>query len=309
MKYRAVGRTDLEVSALGLGGWLTLGDRLDERASHALLDAAIGCGITLIDLANAYANGEAERVVGAWLRQQDRTRLVITTKVFWPMGSAADDRGLGRRHLMKAIDDSLRRLRTDYIDIYFCHREDPETPIAETAGAMNDLIRQGKVRHWGTSLFRPQRLLLAHATTRLRGQVPPRIEQPPYNFLERWIEKRTLPLARLLGMGVFAYSPLANGLLTGKYQTGIPAGSRAVDREDLREAIASPQGARAGRFAECARRYGLEPAEAALAWVLRQPAISSALMGASSPAQLEKNARAADLELPAALLAELDALT
>jgi aryl-alcohol dehydrogenase-like predicted oxidoreductase len=173
---------------------------------------------------------------------------------------------------------------------------------------MHDLVRQGKVRHWGTSLWRPKRLLLTQALTRMRRWTPPLVEQAPYNLLERWSEKSTMPLTRAMGMGLFAFSPLANGLLTGKYETHVPSGSRASHHDSTRAELAGPRAKLAGRFAAIARRYGFEPSPLALAWVLRSKSVSSALMGASSVAQLEQNVAASILEIPAELLNELDEL-
>jgi aryl-alcohol dehydrogenase-like predicted oxidoreductase len=296
------------VSALGLGGWLTFGDRLDETESRRILDAARDAGITLLDLADSYANGAAERVVGKWLRNQDRSRFVVTSKVFWPTGPLPTDRGLGRAHVFDAIHRSLENLGTDYLDIYFCHREDTETPLEETARAMHDLVEQGKIRAWGTSLWRPTRLLGTQTLTRLRRWTPPRVEQIPYNVLERWSERRTIPIARVAGMGIFAFSPLANGLLSGKYATGIPAGSCAEHHDSTRAELGGSRASKARRFAELGRRYGFEPAPLALAWVLRARGVTSALMGASSVAQLEQNVLASTLDIPAELVREIDGL-
>jgi aryl-alcohol dehydrogenase-like predicted oxidoreductase len=307
MRLRRVGRSELWVTPLGIGGWLTFGERLDERQSHAVLDAAFDAGIRLIDLADSYADGEAERVVGRWLRGKPRHEIVLTSKVFWPTGPSADDRGLGRRHIARAIERSLVNLGTDHLDVYFCHREDPDTPLGETARAMSELCAMGKIRHWGTSVWSPRRQLALQARCRWSGLTPPLVEQLPYSVLERWIERRTLPLLQLLRMGVFCFSPLAGGLLSGKYGAGIPSGSRAEQRPDLREALAARE-ATCRRFAALAERWGLSPATLAIAWILRQERVSSVLLGCSSAEQVKQNVAAAAVVIPDELLRELDVL-
>jgi len=307
MKLRRVGRSELWVTPLGIGGWLTFGERLDERQSHAVLDAAFEAGIRLIDLADSYAEGEAERIVGRWLRGKPRAELVLTSKVFWPTGPLPDDRGLGRRHIVRAIERSLQNLGTDYLDLYFCHREDPGTPLAETARAMSELCAAGKIRHWGTSVWSERRQLALQVRCRWSGLTAPIVEQLPYSLLERWIERRTLPLLQLLGMGVCCFSPLAGGLLSGKYGAGIPAGSRAEERTDLRQSLAARE-ATCRRFTELARRWEMPPAALAIAWILRNERVSSVLLGCSSPEQVKQNVRAAALHIPDALVRELERL-
>lgn len=277
------------VARIGLGGWLTLGAALDERASLALLRQAIDGGIDLIDLADVYAEGGAERVVGAFLSESDRDRLVVTSKVFWPSGDGPADRGLSRRHIHASIERSLRRLGTDRIDVYFCHREDPDTPLAETVQAMGDLVRQGKARAWGTSCWRPASLRRAHALARELGVAPPSIEQPPLSLLERDAERSALPACAQLGMGVFVWSPLAGGCLTGKYLGGVPAGSRAAtsgwtDRYRTPAAVAAVR-----RFVAACRARGLSPAAVALAWAAGRQGVTAALAGARTPEQLSEN--------------------
>jgi aryl-alcohol dehydrogenase-like predicted oxidoreductase len=305
MQPRRVGRSDLWVTPLGIGGWLTFGERLDERASHAVLDVAYDAGIRLIDLADSYAGGQAERIVGRWLRTKRRDELVLTSKVYWPTGPGPDERGLGARHVASAIERSLANLGTDYIDVYFCHREDPDTPLAETARTLSEHVVRGKIRHWGTSVWSPLRQLRVQARCRVTGLSPPIVEQLPYSVLERWIERRTLPLVAALGMGVFAFSPLAGGLLSGKYSGGIPPGSRAEHHGPTRAAL-DARSSQSRRFGELASRWGIAPAALAIAWVSSRRHVSSVLLGCSSAEQVKQNVRAAELMLPDALVRELD---
>jgi aryl-alcohol dehydrogenase-like predicted oxidoreductase len=308
MEYRRVGRSDLTVSALGLGGWRTLGEQLDDGQSAKLLSAAAAGGVTLFDLADAYADGAAEQVVGRWLKTQRRENFVITSKVYWPTGPGRDDRGLGRKHVNAAVEASLRRLGTDYLDVYFCHREDAETPLAETVSAMADLVRAGKIRHWGTSTWRPKSLLRAHALAGLRGGPRPLVEQPPYNLLERWVERWIVPICRFSGMGLFVFSPLAEGLLSGKYFSGVPEDSRAARDAALRAKLSTESGERARRFTEIAQAGGMQPAALALAWLMRRKGVTSVLMGASSSEQVVQNSRAAELEIPPDMIVQLEEL-
>lgn len=277
------------VTRIGLGGWLTLGAALDERASLGLLRQAFDGGIDLLDLADVYAEGAAERVVGAFLREVDRDRLVVTSKVFWPTAEGAGDRGLSRRHVHASIDRSLRRLGVDHIDVYFCHREDPDTPLAETVQAMGDLVRVGKVRVWGTSCWRPASLHRAHQLAAELGVAPPRIEQPPLSLLERGAGREALPACLRLGMGAFVWSPLAGGCLTGKYLAGAPAGSRGAHSSwtDRYRTPAAVDAVR--RFVAVCKARELAPAAVALAWAASQPGVTAALTGATSPTQLQEN--------------------
>jgi aryl-alcohol dehydrogenase-like predicted oxidoreductase len=296
MRLRDIPGTDLRVSCLGLGGWLTFGDRLDDATSHRLLREALDGGVNFLDLADVYGArvGGAERVVGAFLRDVPRQQVVVSSKVFWPTSEAAEDRGLSRRHVHAAIDRTLANLGLEHLDVYYCHREDRTVPLAETVEAMGDLVRMGKVRTWGTSCWRPEALAEAHSLASQLGVEPPRLEQPQYNLLERGIEHYLLPVCARLGMGTVAFSPLACGVLTGKYVGGVPAGSRAATT-DFADAYLRPQARRAvARFAAACRERGVEPAVASLAWTVRAGGgVTSALFGATSERQLRTNLAAA----------------
>jgi aryl-alcohol dehydrogenase-like predicted oxidoreductase len=272
--------------------------KLDLAESKQLLHAAVEEGINFIDLADSYAHGAAERAVGEFLPEFRRSDLVISSKVFFPMSDDPNDRGLGRKHIMASVDRSLENLQTDYLDIYFCHREDRETPIEETLRAMDDLIHQGKILYWGTSLWHPRRLRTVHSLARKNRLVPPIVEQPPYNLLERWIEKRVAPMAEKLGMGLMVWSPLAGGVLTGKYNEGIPEESRAATGDWVRRYLNDGNVERTRRFCDLAAEIQVDPAQLALAWLLRRSVVSSVITGASSVRQLRSNAAAAGVEIP-----------
>ncbi len=308
MEYRRVGNSGLRVSAVSIGGWLTFGDRLGATATRQVLRCAIDNGVNFIDLADGYAGGGAERTVGACLAEFRRADLVISSKLFWPMSDNINDRGLSRKHIMESIDRTLRHLRTDYLDIYFCHRNDPDTPLGETIRAMDDLTHQGKILHWGTSLWRARRLAHAHWIARRNRLTPPLVEQPPYNLLERWIERRLVPATAWLGMGLVVWSPLAGGLLTGKYNDGPQLGSRGATSDAFREKNNPENVRRIREMCSLASELHVEPAQLALAWILAQRNIASVITGATSAAQISLNVKAADIKLDASTLARLNRL-
>ncbi|TVQ97751.1 MAG: aldo/keto reductase [Deltaproteobacteria bacterium] len=308
MTYRRLGRTGLRVSSVSIGGWLTLGASVDEDMAIAVLHRALDLGINFIDLADVYARGEAERVAGRALRDHRRQDLVISSKVFWPMSDDVNDRGLSRKHIHESIDATLRRLGTDYVDLYFCHRHDPDTPLEETVRAMDDLVRAGKVLYWGTSVWTADQLRAAHAMADRFLAYRPVVEQPRHNLLDRSVERDVLPAARELGMGVVTWSPLAQGLLTGKYNEGVPPGSRGATSSWLDAHLVPETLERVRAFCALADDLGLRPAELALAWALHVPGITSVITGASRPEQVEENAAAAGVELAPETLDRLDAL-
>ena len=308
MNYRQMGRTGLRLSSVSIGGWLTFGGTVDERGTRDILCAAVDEGVNFIDLADVYSRGACEAAVGACLGEFRREDLVVSSKVFGRMGDGPNDRGLSRKHIMESVDASLRRLGTDYLDIYFCHRPDPETPLDETARAMDDLVRLGKVHYWGTSVWPGEQLQDAHDLCDRRGLYAPTVEQPQYSLAFRGIEAGSLPVARRLGMGVVTWSPLAGGLLTGKYDEGVPGGSRGAETSWLDDVLNDEMRVKLRAFSAMARELSLAPAQLALAWVLHQEGISSVITGATRPEQVRENVRAAEVELdPTALkrLAEL----
>ncbi|MCA1714070.1 MAG: aldo/keto reductase [Gammaproteobacteria bacterium] len=306
MQYRRLGRSGLQLSALSLGAWVTFGNRVDRTAARELIAAAWDHGITFFDNAETYANGEAERVMGDALAdlRLPRDGFCVSSKVFF--GAAPDPRptqkGLSRKHVVDACHDALKRLRVEYLDLYFCHRPDPDTPIEETVWAMDGLIRQGKVLYWGTSEWSSQQIREAYKIARARHLQPPTMEQPQYNLLHRErVEVEYAPLYAEFGMGTTIWSPLASGLLTGKYNHGVPADAR-LGQENMawlqRSLLGDPQARRIQRaraFTALAAELGVAPAPLAIAWCLRNPHVSTVLLGASRTEQLLQNLEALEL--------------
>jgi len=311
MRYRNLGASGCKVSTLALGSWLTLGGTVGQRTTDALVRQAFDAGINFFDTADIYNRGEAELALGKALSPLRRQDIVLATKAFWPMSDNVNDKGLSRKHLMESCESSLRRLSTEYIDLYQCHRFDPETPVDETARAMEDLIRQGKVLYWGVSVWTSPQIRAACERAEHWGGFRPVTNQPQYSLLERGIEADVIGTCRELGMSQIVWSPLAQGLLTGKYAGGVvPKGSRAADERNNKFLLPllNPQNLqRAAHLAAVARECGLTSAQLALAWVLRRPEIASALVGATSSAQLEENLKAADVDVPPEVFTRLEA--
>jgi voltage-dependent potassium channel beta subunit len=292
-----MGRTGLQISSVSIGGWLTFGGSVDAANTQAIIRAAVDAGVNFIDLADVYSKGAAESVIGDLLGEYRRSDLVLSSKVFGRMGDGANDRGLSRKHIMESVEGSLKRLKTDYLDLYFCHRRDADTPLEETVRAMDDLVHQGKVHYWGTSVWPSDALTDAHDLCARRGYYAPLVEQPQYSLLERSIEADVLPEAARLGMGVVVWSPLAGGLLTGKYNDGVPQGSRGAETEWLNEKLNDPTIERLRRLSTAADGLGVQPSQLALAWILRRPEITSVITGATRAEHVAMNVEAADLEL------------
>lgn len=306
MDYRKVGLSGLRVSSISLGGWLTFGDGVNEETMSAILGRAVDGGVNFIDLADGYAAGKAERAFGRILAGLRRTELVISSKLFFPMSENPNDRGLSRKHIMESVERSLANLGTDYLDIYFCHREDPTTPLEETIRAMDDLVHQGKILYWGTSQWSPRLLRKTRQICNHRGLYTPIVEQPPYNLLTRWIEHQLTSVTNKLGMGLVVWSPLAGGILTGKYNEKIPAGSRGSNTDWLKEHLNEKTLKKVRQFCEIAAALSVQPAQLALAWILRRPEISSVIIGATSPEQIEINLAATEIDVPDHVARELN---
>jgi aryl-alcohol dehydrogenase-like predicted oxidoreductase len=271
---------------------MTLGDTIrDHRTASAIIAEAVGRGVTYFDTADSYAGGESERVLGDCLSDHPRDRIVLSSKVFFPLSADPADRGLSRRHIFRSIEGSLRSLRTDYLDIYFCHRPDPSTPIAETIEAMNTLVTQGKIRHWGTSEWSPTRIGRAWQVSRRAGLRGPSVEQPQYSLVNRVrFESFIVPALARHGMGAVTWSPLASGLLSGKYLHAIQPGTRLDRFEWLRRELLSARNLeRVRQFAAIAAEVGCSPAQLAIAYVASHPLVSSVLLGATSIEQLREN--------------------
>lgn len=313
MKYRRLGNTGLKVSEIGLGSWLTYGTAAEQKAADECIAAAFECGINFFDTANAYNRGEGEKAIGAALRAYKRSDYVLSTKVYFPMGDGVNDCGLSRKHIMEQCEASLRRLGTDYIDVYFCHRFDQETPVEETLRALDDLTAQGKILYSAVSEWSAAQISQAAGISRRLNLRPLAANQPIYNMFERYIEQEVLEVSAQEGLGQVVFSPLAQGILTGKYKPGQqpPAGTRGADasvngvirsylRDDVLEVV--------GKLDGLAAEQGLKLSQLALAWVLRQPGVSSALIGASRPEQVRENAQAVEAVLQPDTLKAIDAI-
>jgi voltage-dependent potassium channel beta subunit len=311
MKYRSLGNSGLKVSELSLGGWTTYGGSVkDQKVAQAIIARAYESGVNFYDIADIYAKGESEKMMGAALRDFPRHTLVISSKLYWPMSDDPNDRGLSRKHVMESIEKSLKRIGTDYLDLYFCHRWDAETPLLETIRAMDDLIHQGKILYWGTSEWTGEQIRQACDLAERYHLYPPQVEQPQYNMLMRHrFEDEVLPTAQKNGMGLVTWSPLASGLLTGKYDDGLPPGARLTEIGWLREDVLSEgRLAKVRELKQIAADLNISRAQLAISWALRQPAVSSVITGATRVEQLVENLGAAEVALPPEVLAKIDAL-
>jgi aryl-alcohol dehydrogenase-like predicted oxidoreductase len=300
------------VSEVVLGSWLTFGSSVDEVATTACVRAALEAGITTFDTADVYALGKAEGLLGRALVGVPRKDVVLATKVFWPTGNGPNDRGLSRKHVVESCEASLARLRTGYLDVYQCHRFDPDTPLEETVRAMEDLVRAGKVLYWGVSVWTGEQIADAVRASRALGGAGPMANQPEYSLLDRSIEATVVPACLREGVATWAFSPLAQGVLTGKYEGGRrPAGARGADPQRgrfMERHLTAETLARVDRFVALAREAGLSPARLALAWCLSRPSVAAVVVGATRPEQVAENAAASGTRLDDALLARLDAL-
>jgi voltage-dependent potassium channel beta subunit len=297
MDYRRLGKSGLQVSALSLGAWVTYGEQVDEEVAVACMTAAYDQGVNFFDNAESYAQGRAETVMGNVIKKMDwrREDLVISTKVFWG-GKGPNDTGLSHKHVIEGVNNSLRRLQMEYVDLLFCHRPDPDTPIEETVRAIDILIRQGKVFYWGTSEWSAADIMRADAIARQYNLTPPTMEQPQYNmFVRDRVEKEYEPLYDELGYGTTIWSPLASGLLTGKYNQGIPEGSRASldGYKWLQNSVIRPDRIeKVQRLTPLADELDCTLAQLALAWCLANPNVSTVITGASRAQQVHENMKA-----------------
>jgi voltage-dependent potassium channel beta subunit len=311
MEHRHLGRSGLMVSEISYGNWITHGSQVEEDAAKACVAAALDEGITTFDTADVYAGTRAEEVLGRALHGLRRESLEIFTKVYWPTGSGRNDRGLSRKHIMESINGSLRRLKTDYVDLYQAHRYDHEAPLEETMRAFDDLVRQGKVLYIGVSEWRAEEIANALAIADQMGLDRLVSNQPQYNMLWRVIESEVVPLCTKEGVGQIVWSPIAQGVLTGKYLPGqsAPAGSRATDASGsgfIREYLDDNILARVQELEPVAKEAGLSMAQLAIAWVLQNPNVSSAIVGATRPEQVHDNVKASGVRLEAEVLARID---
>jgi aryl-alcohol dehydrogenase-like predicted oxidoreductase len=312
MEYRYLGRSGLKISEITYGNWLTHGSQVENDTATACVRAALDAGISTFDTADVYANTKAETVLGEALKGERRESLEIFTKVYWPTGPGGkNDAGLSRKHILESVDGSLRRLQTDYVDLYQAHRYDTETPLEETMQAFADLVRSGKVLYVGVSEWTADQIRAGHALAEELG-VHLVSSQPQYSMLWRVIEPEVVPACEELGISQIVWSPIAQGVLSGKYPPGgeLPAGSRATDdkggadmierwmRDDVLTAV---QGLK-----PVADEVGLTMAQLAIAWVLQNDNVAAALVGASRPEQVAENVKAAGVRIPAELMTRID---
>jgi voltage-dependent potassium channel beta subunit len=300
LNYRRLGSSGLKLSELSLGAWVTYGGQVGEEVAVKCMSAAHEAGVNFFDNAEAYAHGNAEIVMGNAIKRLGwrRESIVVSSKVFWG-GDGPNDKGLSKKHIYEACRNSLRRLQLTYLDLFFCHRPDPNTPIEETVRAMDDLVHQGLILYWGTSEWSAADIMRAYGVARELGMTPPTMEQPQYNMLHRErVEVEYLPLYREIGLGTTIWSPLASGLLTGKYKEGTPPGSRATLEGYgwLRESLITPENiARVNRLEPIAKDLGCSMAHLGLAWCLKNPHVSTVMTGASKPEQVDENMKAIDV--------------
>jgi aryl-alcohol dehydrogenase-like predicted oxidoreductase len=312
MHFRHLGRSGLVVSEISYGNWITHGSQVEEDAAVSCVKAALDAGITTFDTADVYAGTRAEEVLGRALKGQRRAGYELFTKVYWPTGNGKNDRGLSRKHILEAIDGSLKRLQTDYVDMYQAHRYDFETPLEETMLAFADLVRQGKALYIGVSEWTADQIRQGAALAR-ELRVPFISNQPQYSMLWRVIESQVIPASDTEGLGQIVWSPLAQGVLTGKYLPGKPppAGSRATDPTGSRfmsRLLSDDVLTRVQQLQPLAKEAGLTMAQLAVAWVLQNKSVSSAIIGATRPEQVHDNVKAAGVKLEAELLRRIDAV-
>ena len=302
MEYRHLGKSGLKVSELSFGSWVTFSIQVDKKGATDCMKMAYDAGVNFFDNAEAYASGASEVIMGEVLKKMDwdRTTYIVSSKVFWG-GSKPNQTGLSRKHIIEACHAALRRLQVEYLDLYFCHRPDPETPIEESVAAMTDLVRQGKVLYWGTSEWSADQIMQAYKIAREHNMVPPTMEQPQYSLLHRdRVEKEYAKLYSEIGLGTTIWSPLASGVLTGKYNDGIPKGSRLSlpNMKWLQDSFTSEEGKlkieKAKKLGKLASDIGTSLTHLSLAWCLKNPNVSTVILGASKTEQLKENLKSLD---------------
>ena len=311
MEYRVLGRSGVKVAPLALGTG-NFADPTPEDESIRIINRAIDAGINLIDTSNSYSNGESERMIGrAWAKGARRKELILATKAFYKVGMGPNDEGLSRLHLIRACEDSLRRLQTDYIDLYQVHRPSPTIPLDETLGALTDLVRQGKVRYIGSSTHPAWKIMEAIMVSELKGHARFVCEQPPYNLLDRRIENEVVPMCQAHGLGLITWSPLAQGVLAGRYPsaTELPADSRGALRGGIYSERITQPGIEVGKkMVSLAEAHGISPAQLATLWVKDQPGITAPLIGPRTLEQLEHLLPVLDMTLSEELAEACDRL-
>lgn len=297
MHYRRLGRSGIKVSEISLGAWVTFGNQISDKSAAELVHTAYDQGVNFFDNADVYAKGKAEEVLGKAIADISRETLVISSKVFFPTMDGVNGRGLSRKHITESIQASLKRLNLEYLDVYFCHRYDPDTTVQEVVQTMDMLVRQGKILYWGTSQWDTFHLIRAITFAKQNGLIPPMVEQTKYNLLHRRrVENDLAPICGEYGIGLTTYSPLSGGLLSGKYNDGIPEKSRAEldDMVWLQNEINSDAVEKVRQLTEIARGLGATTAQLAIAWLLRRKEVSSVITGASRSEQLDENLAASE---------------
>lgn len=312
MKYRNVGKSGLKVSEIAMGSWMTDLQGSEKAAvAEETIRKAYNAGVNFFDCADAYSGGEAEKFLGRVLKDYSRSSYVVSSKVFFPTGRGANEWGLSRKHIFENIDRTLKNMDLDYIDMYFCHRFDPTTPMEETLRALSDLVSQGKILYYGVSEeWSAARLTEAQKIIKEYHLYPMTVVQPQYHMMDRYIEHEIMDVCEKYGMGITSFSPLAQGLLTGKYKKGqpYPEGSRATHQADrqVNNLLTDENLDRVEKMSKIAEELGTNMSVLALAWILRKQVISSVITGASKPQQLENNIAASGFEIPQDALKEID---
>ncbi|MFN8242539.1 MAG: aldo/keto reductase [Ferruginibacter sp.] len=319
MEYRRLGKSGLQVSLLSFGSWVSFSKQINDKTADELMGLAYDNGINFFDNAEVYALGESEKMMGRVLKKKkwDRTSYTVSSKVFWGWRgkeNKPNQTGLSRKHVMEACDEALKRLQVDYLDMYFCHRPDKQTPVEETVWAMNHLLQQGKILYWGTSEWSGLEIMEAHKVAQQYCLIGPAMEQPQYNLFERnKMENEFLQLFKTVGLGTTIWSPLASGLLTGKYNDGVPKGSRFAlagfdwlkDRWVVEEKVKKVR-----KLSELAAKLGVSTASLSIAWCIKNPNVSTAILGATQKTQLLDNLKALEVmkKLTPELMEKIEAI-
>lgn len=309
MRYRKLGKWGIKVSEISLGAWTTYGESVkDLKTIKQIVKTAYDGGVNFIDNAAAYAKGQAETTMSKVLADYPRHTLVLSTKLYWPMSDDVNDRGLSRKHITESIDRSLKRMNQDYVDLYFAHRYDPEVEMEEIVSSMSALVDRGQVLYWGTSQWPAARVVEAVEVARAGGWHPPAVEQPEYSMLARErVEKEIWPETQKYGMGMVVWSPLAQGMLTGRYDKGIPKDSRFGRLPNFGSRFLTEENQQKVRaLKEIAGDLKLTRSQLALAWILRQNGVSSTITGATKPEQIKESLGAAGVDLSAETLAAIE---
>lgn len=318
MEYRRLGKSGLKVSALSLGSWVTFGKQVEVKDAKTLLKTAYDAGVNFFDNAEGYEAGESEKIMGEAIKSLGlpRDTFAVSSKVFWG-GKQKMQLGLSAKHVRDACDLALKRLQVEYLDLYYCHRPDIDTPIEETVRSMHNLILQGKIIYWGTSEWSAQQITQAHVVAQAHGLTPPVMEQPEYNILHRdKVEAEFLPLYENYGLGTTIWSPLASGILTGKYNEGIPSDSRLnlPDYQWLKDLWLSEEGKqkleKVRKLTQLSRELGISLTHLSIAWCLKNPNVSTVILGASRLSQLEDNLKSLDVvnKLTAEVMGKIEAI-